>query len=128
MAGSASSSFRAFAITAADTNGRPVAATIRIHVNGLPAGSLQLNSEHSRCTITLPNLFNDVVLEAEVMEQNIVTRLTPDDSGFDFIFRPDSTPFRMAYEPEAGVTCPDGSKGSPCATCRIGGLDVRICV
>jgi len=126
MADSSPSGIRTIAVTAADTEGRPVAAEIRIRVDAAVVGSFQLNREHPRGTIEIADQVDEILLEASFLGQRRAAQLTRDDSGFDFAFQPSA--FRVAGEAEAGVTCPDGSKGNPCATCKMGGLSVRICV
>lgn len=116
---------RTIAVSAVDAAGRSVPAEISVEVDHINAGSVQLGRDAPRATIEVPREVEHVALAARYFDQRLGVQLGRNEDTYEFEFS------AMIYKeaplaPEA--RCPNGTTGTPCVVCKIGGISVRLCV
>lgn len=119
---------RAISVSVVNSEGEAVGATVHVIVKGIEVGSFTLDAEHTEASIEIDEEFGEVDLKARSGIQTLTARLPIDARSHVFSFSTVLTRTRRGGHIVAEARCPDGTTGTPCVTCVVSGIPVRICV
>jgi len=99
---------------------------VAIKIRGVSAGSFVTDAYHTAGSFEIHGEAMRVELVASYGQQQLTAPMRKEFNSHTFAFA--VLPYLAVAQTVAVARCPDGTTGTPCVTCVVGDIRVRICV